>query len=405
MGKNIEFYNTIIPQILFGVNNRTQIFAEMEQKITDGQNKYREQDLFINGEILKINKEGERVNRILEIAEIIREQSEVVVCIGIGGSYLGHRAIIEISENTDREILYVGNSLSARETKKIFRQIRDRDFSVIVISKSGKTLETREAFDYFIGKLREKYGEKYSERVFIVTDENNGLLRELVRERDYKSLTIPRKIGGRFSAFTEVGLLPMAVVGIDIRGVLKEFSEEILKNDKKAKEYAKIRAFLWLMGIKIEVLASFEPDTFFLQEWWKQLFGESEGKNNGGIFPASLTYSRDLHSMGQFIQEGQKKIVETFLEFENDGVRDSELEKMKKLNNIALESVWSAHFNEGSGISVLKVKAEKLDEFNIARVMAFFMKACVYSAYISGVNPYDQNGVEKYKLEISRRIG
>ena len=307
---------------------------------------------------LKISTE--EVRKIKETSERIIKESDVVVCVGIGGSYLGHRAIIEaLRPIGGPEMIYAGNSLSERELKYALRKVGDKDFSVIVISKSGNTLEPAKAFEAFKKKLAERYGAVGAiKRIYAVTDAQTGTLHDEAKRDNYVRFVIPNNVGGRYSVLTPVGLLPMAVAGIDIEALLtgaaeiaEEFEdwaegddvdiavegegvekEDVAKEDadkediapKKevptAAKYAFMRQLLYSKGYDTEVFASFEPSTMYFNEWLKQLFGESEGKNRQGIFPASLVYSTDLHSMGQFMQDGRRNLFETIIDYPTDAL-------------------------------------------------------------------------------------
>lgn len=393
-----------------------------EEKITAGRKKYAEIDIFDGadgGEILKITRDEGRIARILACAKKIQKQSEVLVCIGTGGSYLGHKALYEVFIAGNRrqdglsggvELICTGQNMSENEVQKLFDVLRGKDFSINVISKSGKTLEPRVAFDLFLELLTEKYGaDGARERVLVTTGEHESELLDTAKKNGYEILLMPEKIGGRFSVFTEVGLLPLAAAGVNIRQLLNEVRGEISQNWATAKKYALARGFLRQNGRKIEALVANDSSLKYLAEWWKQLFGESEGKTENCLFPTTMIYPRDLHSMGQMMQQGRRDIIETLMRVENlsnkEHVIDRKTQKsLFQINSTILDSAESAHFNKGDGIDVFSVWMGDMNVYSAARMMAFFMRACVYSAYQLGVNPYDQPGVEDYKREMQERM-
>ena len=331
--------------------------------------------------------------KIHDTAEQIQKDSQVLVCIGIGGSYLGHRAIIEaLAPTSGVEILYAGNSLSKRELDKVIEQIGDRDFSVNVISKSGTTLEPARAFEVFKRKLADKYGvAEAMKRIYATTDAEKGELHdESVRDK-YATFVVPDNIGGRYSVLSSVGLLPMAVAGIDIDTLL-DGAEDMSKNIDVAVKYAFMRHLLGEKGYDTEVFASFEPATMYFNEWIKQLFGESEGKNRQGIFPASVIYSTDLHSLGQFMQDGRRNLWETIINYPTDDD-----------NAKVVKAVQTAHTK--GGLPVLKINVSSYDEQGFGELIYFFEMACAISAKLFGVNPFDQPGVEAYKSELRKLMG
>ncbi len=331
--------------------------------------------------------------RIKEAAKKINDESEYLVCIGIGGSYLGHRAVIEaLRPKSETKIVYAGNSLSQRDLERTLEKIGDHDFSINVISKSGTTIEPAIAFQAFKKKLKEKYGEEGArERIYVTTDAHDGVLRDEAIREGYISFKIPNNIGGRYSVLTAVGLLPMAVAGIDIDSLLKGAAEATNTAVEPALNYAFMRYMLDSRKYDTEVFASFEPSTAYFNEWLKQLFGESEGKNKRGILPVSLVYSTDLHSLGQYIQDGRRNLFETIIDYPTD-----------ELNSKIVTAVRIAH-TEG-GIPVLNIKVSSFDERGLGELMYFFELACAVSAKLIGVNPFDQPGVEKYKLELRKLL-
>ncbi len=329
--------------------------------------------------------------RIKEATKKINEESEYLVCIGIGGSYLGHRAIIEaLRPKSETKIIYAGNSLSKRELDRALEKVGDHDFSINIISKSGGTLEPAIAFNAFKRKIIEKYGEEEGlSRIYATTDAKEGLLHDEAIAAGYTRFVVPDGVGGRYSVLSAVGLLPMAVAGVDIDKLLEGASDAVETAVESATKYAWMRYSLGKKGFDTEVFATFEPATSFFNEWLKQLFGESEGKNKQGIFPSILTYSTDLHSMGQFIQDGRRNIFETIVDYPTD-----------ELNAKAVAAVRVAHFN--GGIPVLNIGVPSYDEIGFGELIYFFELACAISAKLFGVNPFDQPGVEAYKTELKR---
>ena len=323
---------------------------------------------------------------IKEAAKKITEEAEYLVCIGIGGSYLGHRAIIEaLSPKSDVKIVYAGNSLSQRELNRVLTEVGDADFSVLVISKSGTTLEPKVAFEAFKKKLVEKYGEQASSRIYATTDAHKGELHDEAVQNGYTRFIVPDNVGGRYSVLSAVGLLPLAVAGVDVDKLLEGATE--MYGDagiQAAAKYAWLRWMLFERNYDTEVFASFEPSTAYFNEWLKQLFGESEGKGKKGIFPASLIYSTDLHSMGQFMQDGRRNLWETIIDYPTD-----------ELNRKVVKAVRAAH-SQG-GIPVLNIGVPSYDEKGFGELIYFFEMACAISAKLQGVNPFDQPGVEAYK--------
>ena len=331
--------------------------------------------------------------RIKEAAKKIQDESEVLVCIGIGGSYLGHRAIIEaLRPVSETEILYAGNSLSARELKYVMEKLGDRDFSINIISKSGTTLEPAIAFGEFKKKLIEKYGEEEAyTRIYATTDKKQGALHDEAVACGYTRFVVPDNIGGRYSVLTAVGLLPLMVAGIDVDKLLEGAADAVEQAVEPATNYAWMRYELGQKNYDTEVFASFEPCTAYFNEWLKQLFGESEGKNKQGIFPASVIYSTDLHSLGQFMQDGRRNLYETIIDYPTD-----------QLNAKVVQAVRVAHL-EG-GIPVLDIGVSSFDEKGFGELIYFFELSCAISAKLFGVNPFDQPGVEAYKSELQKLI-
>lgn len=374
------------------------------------------------------NYDREEFEQIKQAAAKIQSDSQYLVCIGIGGSYLGHRALIEALGNKGRtKVLYAGNSLSSHSLAQVFEQIGEKDFSVNIISKSGTTTEPAVAFRFFKEKLLKKYGrEGAAKRIYATTDARQGALHGEAVQEGYTRFVVPDNIGGRYSVLTAVGLLPLAVAGVDIDALMAgakaekdSYNQKVKLGDISAVQYASLRAELLQQKYDVEVLATFEPQLQYFEEWWKQLFGESEGKNGQGIFPASVVYTTDLHSLGQYLQEGRRNIFETMLAIEQnnetdfavpmipgadvDGLKYLEDRMLSEINRKAMEATKIAH--QAGGIPVLEVVLPKIDEASLGAAVYFFEYACALSAKLSGVNPFDQPGVEQYKKNMFQLLG
>lgn len=368
--------------------------------------------------------------RIKKCAKKIQDSSEVLVVIGIGGSYLGARAVIEALTNSfynyqNKEarkfpqIFYVGNNLNATYINDLIELIQDKDFSINVISKSGTTTEPAIAFRIFRNLLEDKYGIKEAQkRIYVTTDKEKGALKQLADEEGYETFVIPNNIGGRYSVLTPVGLLPIAVAGIDIDKLMEgaHFAQEKY-NDPNLKyndcyKYAVARNVLYKKQKNIEILASYTPKLHYMVEWWKQLYGESEGKNLKGIFPAGVEFTTDLHSLGQFIQEGQRCMFETVIAIkkeESDIKINFEEDNLDGLNYLAGKTVnfvnqkamlGTVKAHADGGVPNIMIKIDKLNEETIGHLIYFFEKACAMSGLILEVNPFNQPGVEKYKTNM-----
>lgn len=381
------------------------------------------------------NYDKEEFERIQKSAKKIQSDSDVLLVIGIGGSYLGARAAIEMIGHSfknnltkeDRkapEIYFVGQNISSTYMSDLLDIIKNKDVSVNVISKSGTTTEPAIAFRIFKDYLEKKYGkEEAKNRIYATTDSKKGALKKLADEEGYETFVIPDDVGGRFSVLTPVGLLPIAVSGLDIKAMMdgaleasKDFSNDDLENNYSY-QYAVVRNCLHRKGKDIELLVNYEPKLHYVLEWWKQLFGESEGKDNKGIFPASVDFSTDLHSMGQYIQEGKRILFETVLNVLNvdkeltieevdgdlDGLNYLAGKTVDFVNKKAFQGTLLAH-SDGN-VPNLVVNIPKLDEFNFGYMVYFFEKACAMSGYLSGVNPFDQPGVEAYKKNMFALLG
>ena len=376
---------------------------------------------------LPVDYDKEEFVRIQAAAEKIKQDSEVLVVIGIGGSYLGARAAIEflrhnfynmVSKEIRKtpEIYFVGNSISSTYIKHLIDVIGDRDFSVNIISKSGTTTEPAIAFRIFKELLEKKYGKaEASKRIYATTDKARGALKGLATEEGYESFVVPDDVGGRFSVLTAVGLLPIAVSGADIEKLMegaasgRELALEKPFEENDALKYAAIRNILHRKGKSVEVLANYEPSLHYVSEWWKQLYGESEGKDQKGIFPAAVDFSTDLHSMGQWIQEGERTIFETVISVDKvnhklevpsdeanlDGLNFLAGKRVDEVNKMAELGTQLAHVD--GGVPNMRIVIPELSEFSIGQLLYFFEKACGISGYLLGVNPFNQPGVEAYK--------
>ena len=366
------------------------------------------------------------LDRIIAAADKIRSRSKALVVIGIGGSYLGARGAIELLRPVpgrgDPEVFFVGNGLSADAFCDTLEKLGGRDFDVNVISKSGTTLEPAIAFRIFRELLEKKYGEDAGDHIFATTDARRGVLKTLADANGWESFVVPDDVGGRFSVFSAVGLLPMAVAGIDVRRVItaaiREFEALDLRSEENpAWQYAAARQNLYSKGYDVEILGCYEPSFRFMAEWWKQLYGESEGKDNKGILPASVEFTADLHSMGQYIQEGPRNLMESIVRFNHsrhsylgpdsednaDGLNYLSGRDLADICMVAADAVKEAHI-EG-GVPNLVINCSARDEEGLAELVGFFELACALSGYMSGVNPFDQPGVEAYKKNMFRMLG
>ena len=384
---------------------------------------------------LPVDYDKEEFSRIEKAAEKIKKDSDVLIVIGIGGSYLGARAAIEFlrhgfynslpkEKRGTPEIYYVGNSISSTYLQGVIDVIGDRDFSVNVISKSGTTTEPAIAFRIFKKMLEDKYGqEEAAKRIYATTDKARGALKDLATKEGYESFVVPDDVGGRFSVLTAVGLLPIAVSGADITALMdgaasgRELALNEKFEDNEAMKYAAIRNILLRKGKAVEVLANYEPALHYIGEWWKQLYGESEGKDQKGIFPAAVDFTTDLHSMGQFIQDGARIMFETVMNVEEaretitiekeaedlDGLNYLAGKTMDFVNKSAMNGTILAHTD--GNVPNLMIKIPKMDEFHLGQLFYFFEFACGVSGYILGVNPFSQPGVESYKKNMFALLG
>ena len=410
----------------------TDRVAEIHKKLYS---KAEKKDEFCGWLNLPTNYDKKEFEKIKKSAEKIQKDSDILLVIGIGGSYLGARAVIESLTNTfynmqEKEtrklpqILYVGNNLSPNYIMDLIDYISDKDISINVISKSGTTTEPAIAFRIFREILENKYSLKEArERIYVTTDKRKGALKELAKKEKYTTFVIPDNIGGRYSVLTAVGLLPIAVAGIDIDELMKgakfaqdRYSDENLKYNECYK-YAVLRNVLYEKEKNIELLVTYEPKMHYFIEWWKQLFGESEGKEQKGIYPSGAEFTTDLHSLGQYIQEGRRNLFETVINIEKpqrdltlkkeeddlDNLNYLEGKSLSYINKKAMEGTITAHVDED--VPNIVINMEKLDANNIGQLIYFFELACAMSGEILGVNPFNQPGVEKYKINMFRLLG
>lgn len=369
----------------------------------------------------------EEFKRILKAASKIQSDSDVLVSIGIGGSYLGaqavYKALTKTFEKNKPEMIFIGNHLSSTEIYELKEYLRDKDFSINVISKSGTTTEPAIAFRIFKELLEEKYGqEEAKNRIYATTDKSKGALKTLADNMGYETFVVPDNVGGRFSVLTAVGLLPLAAAGIDIEKLMqgaRDFKNEVFEKDFDENivlQYTGIRNVLLREGKVIEIMATYEPKLQVFSEWFKQLTGESEGKDGKGLFPASVVFSTDLHSLGQLIQEGQRNIFETIIAVENPKydieIKEDELnldglnylvgKTVDEVKKVALEATVDAHVSGNVPNIILSI--EKIDEYNIGKLIYFFEYAIGVSGYLLGVNPFNQPGVELYKTNMFKML-
>lgn len=422
----VRFENT-------GIEMRKVIkYQERVEKIDkEIRNNSSEPSEFLGWLDLPTNYDKEEFERIKKSAKTIRNNSKVFICIGIGGSYLGARAVIEALNNgfynqnsNETQILYAGNNLSSTYIAEMIEAIGEKDISINVISKSGTTTEPAIAFRIFREYLENKYGlEEARKRIYVTTDKEKGALKQLANDEGYETFVVPDNIGGRYSVLTAVGLLPIAVAGIDIDELMNgariaqnKYIEPNLKYNE-CYQYAVTRNILYDEGKEIEILANYNPKLHYFVEWWKQLFGESEGKEEKGIFPAGVDFTTDLHSMGQYIQQGQRNLMETVINVVNPAI-DIEIkpdeDNLDGMNFVAgktvdyvckkaMEGTIEAHVN--GGVPNIVIDMEKLDAATIGNLIYFFELACAMSGKILGVNPSNQPGVEEYKKNMFRLLG
>ena len=411
-----EEYDTIFPQVELA-------HQQLESRSGAGND-------FLGWLDLPVNYDKEEFTRIKEAAKKIREDSDVLLVAGIGGSYLGARAVIEAVKglyHNDTEdglkIYFCGNTISPTYLNDIIKVTKGKRFSINVISKSGTTTETALAFRVLRKLLEDSVGpEEANKRIYATTDRAKGTLKQLADAQGWPTFVVPDDVGGRYSVLTAVGLLPIACAGIDIDALMKGAADareaySVCSKDNDAYRYAMTRNILYRKGKVVETLAAFEPDFTMMNEWYKQLFGESEGKDQKGLMPTSCIFSTDLHSMGQFLQDGSRMMFETYVDIKNtredfyieplegnfDGLNFLADQNMSVVNRKAMEGTILAHNDGGVPIGVIEV--DSLDAYNVGYLIYFFWKACAVSGYLLSVNPFDQPGVESYKKNMFALLG
>ena len=370
-------------------------------------------------------------SRIKKAAERIRQSSDALIVIGIGGSYLGARAAIEALShsfhnqmNGNTQIYFAGQNISSTYISHLLEMLEGKDISINVISKSGTTTEPAIAFRIFRDYLEKKYGrEEAKNRIYVTTDKEKGALKQLATEEGFETFVIPDDVGGRYSVLTAVGLLPIAAAGLDIDKMMEgaQSAADKYNNDDLATnqsyQYAAVRNALYRKGKSIELLVNYEPALHYVSEWWKQLFGESEGKDHKGLFPASVDFSTDLHSMGQYVQEGRRDLIETVVQVTKpkveltigkdsanlDGLNFLAGKTMNDVNKNAFQGTVLAHVD--GGVPNMVVELDELNEYTFGEMVYFFEKACGISGLLMGVNPFDQPGVEAYKKNMFALLG
>lgn len=380
---------------------------------------------------LPLQYDKEEFTRIKDAAQRIRGSSDALIVIGIGGSYLGARSAIEALSHTfhnqmkgNTQVYFAGQNISSTYISDLLEMLADKDVSLNVISKSGTTTEPAIAFRILRDFMEKKYGkDEAQKRIYVTTDRSKGALKKLADEEGYETFVIPDDIGGRYSVLTAVGLLPIATAGLNIDQMMagaaaaaqKYNNADLAKNESY--QYAAVRNALYRKGKTIELLANFEPALHYVSEWWKQLFGESEGKDQKGLYPASVDFSTDLHSMGQYVQEGRRDLIETVLSVKKsriswtieedsgnlDGLNFVAGMTMDEVNKKAAEGTRLAHVD--GGVPNLIVEVDALNEFTYGEIIYFFEKACAISGILLGVNPFDQPGVEAYKINMFALLG
>ena len=411
-----EEYDTIFPQVELA-------HQQLESRSGAGND-------FLGWLDLPVNYDKEEFARIKEAAKKIREDSDVLLVAGIGGSYLGARAVVEAVKglyHNDTEdglkIYFCGNTISPTYLNDIIKVTKGKRFSINVISKSGTTTETALAFRVLRKLLEDSVGpEEANKRIYATTDRAKGTLKQLADAQGWPTFVVPDDVGGRYSVLTAVGLLPIACAGIDIDALMKGAADareaySVCSKDNDAYRYSMTRNILYRKGKVVETLAAFEPDFTMMNEWYKQLFGESEGKDQKGLMPTSCIFSTDLHSMGQFLQDGSRTMFETYVDIKNtredfyieplegnfDGLNFLADQNMSVVNRKAMEGTILAHNDGGVPIGVIEV--DSLDAYNVGYLIYFFWKACAVSGYLLSVNPFDQPGVESYKKNMFALLG
>ena len=411
-----EEYDTIFPQVELA-------HQQLESRSGAGND-------FLGWLDLPVNYDKEEFARIKEAAKKIREDSDVLLVAGIGGSYLGARAVVEAVKrlyHNDTEdglkIYFCGNTISPTYLNDIIKVTKGKRFSINVISKSGTTTETALAFRVLRKLLEDEMGvEEANKRIYATTDRAKGTLKQLADAQGWPTFVVPDDVGGRYSVLSAVGLLPIAAAGISIDELMKGASDamerfSVLSPDNDAYKYAAIRNILYRKGKSVEILECYEPDFTLMNEWYKQLFGESEGKDNKGLFPASCIFSTDLHSMGQFIQEGSRIMFETIVDVKKpaqdlfieelkgnfDGLNFLADQNMSVVNRKAMEGTILAHTD--GGVPEVLIEVDDLSAYNVGYLIYFFWRACACSGYLLSVNPFNQPGVESYKKNMFALLG
>ena len=408
--------------------------SQVENIHKDLHRRANDEDDFVGWLELPTNYDKEEFKRIQKAAEKIRKESDILVVIGIGGSYLGARAVIESLSNTFESmkinekrkyplVLFAGNNLSPTYINDLIEIIEDKDFSVNVISKSGTTTEPAIAFRIFREILENKYGiDEARSRIYVTTDKERGALKTLSEMEGYERFVVPDNVGGRFSVLSAVGLLPIAAAGVDIKKLMngariaqEKYADSNLKYNECYK-YAVARNILYKNDKNIEILVNYEPKMHYFIEWWKQLYGESEGKDRKGLFPAGVDYTTDLHSMGQYVQDGKRNLFETVINIDKpisnlkikmdddnlDGLNYLAGKDLDYVNKKAMEGTIEAHVS--GGVPNIMITLDELNEENIGQLIYFFELACGISGNILGVNPFNQPGVEEYKKNMFRLL-
>ncbi|MBE5821064.1 MAG: glucose-6-phosphate isomerase [Clostridiales bacterium] len=401
----------------------------IEKAHNDLHNKTGEGSDFLGWVELPTIFDKQEYRRIKRAAEYIKENAQALIVIGIGGSYLGARAVIDALSNSfgnkGTRIYYAGNNISSKYLNDLINEVKGKDICINVISKSGTTTEPAIAFRIFKELIENKYGkEQARNRIFVTTDKQKGVLKTLADNEGYETFVVPDDVGGRYSVLTAVGLLPIAVSGINIDKLMvgaKDMQDKLMNTNIEENDcykYAVIRNILYKAGKKIEIMVNYEPSLHYFTEWFKQLFGESEGKDQKGIFPAGVDNTTDLHSMGQYIQEGERTIFETILNIQKDnymlsikeqeedigdGLKFLEGKTIDYINKKAMEGTILAHVD--GGVPNMKIDIPELNEYYIGSLIYFFEKACGISGYLLGVNPFNQPGVEAYKKNMFKLLG
>ena len=408
--------------------------SQVENIHKDLHRRANDEDDFVGWLELPTNYNKEEFKRIQKAAEKIRKESDILVVIGIGGSYLGARAVIESLSNTFENmklnekrkyplVLFAGNNLSPTYLNDLIEIIGDKDFSVNVISKSGTTTEPAIAFRVFREILENKYGiDEARSRIYVTTDKERGALKTLSDMEGYERFVVPDNVGGRFSVLSAVGLLPIAAAGVDIKKLMngariaqEKYADSNLKYNE-CYQYAVVRNILYKNDKNIEILVNYEPKMHYFIEWWKQLYGESEGKDRKGLFPAGVDYTTDLHSMGQYVQDGRRNLFETVINIKKpisnlkikidddnlDGLNYLAGKDLDYVNKKAMEGTIEAHVS--GGVPNIMITIDELNEENIGELIYFFELACGISGNILGVNPFNQPGVEEYKKNMFRLL-